>query len=276
MGNGGATGRTKSLFEDYDGFVEKFKPKKTTDDCMTPPEVYEAVLQWVRDEYGIGDRPIVRPFWPGGDFEAYDYPEGCVVVDNPPFSILSRIETFYGAQGIDYFLFAPTLTCFSGSTEKNHIVTAIKLVYENGAKINTSFVTSLGSDYVRSAPSLKEAVEAAQKAANPSKALPKYVYPPEVLTAARCGYYSTHGVDFRVRREDCCRVERLDAQKAAGKTIYGDGMLLSTRAAAEHAAAEHAAAERAAAERESAIEWPLSERERRLVELIDAQAGGAS
>lgn len=24
-------------FEDYDGFVEKFKPKKTTDDCYTPP-----------------------------------------------------------------------------------------------------------------------------------------------------------------------------------------------------------------------------------------------
>ncbi len=29
---------------DYDGFVEKFKPKKTTDDCYTPPEVYDVVL----------------------------------------------------------------------------------------------------------------------------------------------------------------------------------------------------------------------------------------
>ncbi len=29
----------KIKHEDYDAFVEKFKPKKTTDDCYTPPEV---------------------------------------------------------------------------------------------------------------------------------------------------------------------------------------------------------------------------------------------
>lgn len=28
-------------FTDYDGFVEKFKPKKTTDDCYTPPAFHE-------------------------------------------------------------------------------------------------------------------------------------------------------------------------------------------------------------------------------------------
>lgn len=26
----------QQTFLDYDGFVEKFKPKKTTDDCYTP------------------------------------------------------------------------------------------------------------------------------------------------------------------------------------------------------------------------------------------------
>ena len=36
--------RQKGLFDDYDGFVEKFKPKKTTDDCYTPPAVYDYVL----------------------------------------------------------------------------------------------------------------------------------------------------------------------------------------------------------------------------------------
>lgn len=29
--------------ESYDEFVEKFKPKKTTDDCYTPPEIYEVI-----------------------------------------------------------------------------------------------------------------------------------------------------------------------------------------------------------------------------------------
>ncbi len=38
----------------YEEFVEKFKPKKTTDDCYTPPIIYDAVLNWVRENI-IGD-----------------------------------------------------------------------------------------------------------------------------------------------------------------------------------------------------------------------------
>lgn len=33
----------KTQFDDYEGFVNKFKPKKTTDDCYTPDWVYEFV-----------------------------------------------------------------------------------------------------------------------------------------------------------------------------------------------------------------------------------------
>ena len=47
------------LFADnpeYQAFVEKFKPKKTTDDCYTPPLIYETVRDWACEEYGI-DRP---------------------------------------------------------------------------------------------------------------------------------------------------------------------------------------------------------------------------
>ena len=42
--------------QDYDEFIEKFKPKKTTDDCYTPPLVYEAVLGWARAYFDIADR----------------------------------------------------------------------------------------------------------------------------------------------------------------------------------------------------------------------------
>ena len=93
----------------YEEFVEKFKPKKTTDDCYTPPIVYDAVLDWVRKNI-IGDRPVVRPFYPGGDYKNYDYPEGSVVVDNPPFSIFAKICDFYVARSIPFFLFAPGMT----------------------------------------------------------------------------------------------------------------------------------------------------------------------
>lgn len=86
------------IFDDnpeYDKFVEKFKPKKTTDDCYTPPNVYEAVAQWVAREYGLEPSRFVRPFYPGGDYEHHEYPAGCVVVDNPPFSIITPILRFY-------------------------------------------------------------------------------------------------------------------------------------------------------------------------------------
>lgn len=52
--------------EEYEEFVEKFKPKKTTDDCYTPPAVYEAVKSWAVKEYNLNGRKIVRPFYPGG------------------------------------------------------------------------------------------------------------------------------------------------------------------------------------------------------------------
>lgn len=60
--------REQAAFTDYEGFVEKFKPKKTTDDCYTPPALYAAVRDWAVAEYGLQGRPLVRPFWPGGDF----------------------------------------------------------------------------------------------------------------------------------------------------------------------------------------------------------------
>lgn len=39
--------------KDYDNFVKKFKPKKTTDDCFTPPEVFEAVKDWAVEKFSL-------------------------------------------------------------------------------------------------------------------------------------------------------------------------------------------------------------------------------
>ena len=86
-----------TLFEDnaeYNDFVEKFKPKRTTDDCYTPPEVYDAAAEWCAAEYGVDRASFVRPFYPELDYVTFSYPEGCVVVDNPPFSLLSGIVRF--------------------------------------------------------------------------------------------------------------------------------------------------------------------------------------
>lgn len=62
--------------EEYNEFLEKFEPKKTTDDCYTPDIVYDAVADWVSNEYQLKQEDFVRPFFPGGDYQSYQYPLG--------------------------------------------------------------------------------------------------------------------------------------------------------------------------------------------------------
>ncbi len=261
---------------EYDAFVEKFKPKKTTDDCYTPPLVYEAVKDWACETYGIDPDTILRPFYPGGDYEHAEYPPGCVVLDNPPFSILARICKFYLDREIPFFLFAPSLTAFSCRDvvmRMNHIICDASIVYENGAVVRTSFVTSFGGDMVaQTAPELTRRINRAVETIRREtvRELPKYVYPDNVVTAAMLQRYAKYGINFSVRRGECFVTSRLDAQRGAGKTIYGGGLLLSSQKAAERAAAERAAAERAAAERAAAHVWQLSDREREMVLELDS------
>ena len=246
--------------EEYENFVDKFKPKKTTDDCYTPDNVYEAIAGWVAAEYGLDRSSFVRPFWPGGDYEAFDYPEGCVVVDNPPFSILARIRDFYRLRGIRFFLFAPTLTLFAANRDDvTYIPCGTKITYANGANINTSFITNLDTCLVRSAPDLYRIVDKVNDENEKSitKTLPKYTYPAHVLTAAAAYQYSHYGVEYRLEKADCVFIRKLDAMSAKGKDsgIFGGAFLLSERAAAERAAA---------------TVWELSDREKAIV----AKLGG--
>lgn len=253
----------QETFDDYDGFVEKFKPKKTTDDCYTPPAVYDAILGWLRENVNIEGREIVRPFYPGGDFERFEYPERCVVVDNPPFSIITKICRWYMAHKIDFFLFAPHLTLFSNKAEIAHIVTFAPIIYENGANVKTDFVSNLFGDIrVMTAPELRSRIVAACKSDKPQ--LPRYKYSDNVTSAALLGKIAPY-VDFVVRSSECRFISRLDSQ-SGGSGIFGGGVLLSNAKAAEKAVAEKAVAEKAA-ERETIV-WELSDRERRIIDEL--------
>lgn len=250
----------QQVFEDYDGFVEKFKPKKTTDDCYTPPAVYDAILGWLRENADIEGREIVRPFYPGGDFERFEYPDGCVVVDNPPFSIITKICRWYMVHNIDFFLFAPHLTLFSNKLEIAHIVTFAPIIYENGADVKTDFVSNLFGDIrVMTSPDLRRRIVEACKSAKSQ--LSKYRYPDNVTSSALLGKIAPY-VDFVVRADECRFISRLDSQKG-GAGIFGGGVLLSNAKAAEKAAAE----KQRIAERESIV-WELSDRERRIIEEL--------
>ena len=266
-----ATSQKQEKFYDYEGFVEKFKPKLTTDDCYTPPLIMEAVNEWVSKEYGVDRMNFVRPFYPGGDFESEDY-TGKIVVDNPPFSILSRIIGHYQQNGIRFFLFAPYLTClnFLARHDVTVLVCDQEIVYENGARVNTSFVTNLDEECMAaSAPDLTAAIADAEerRLKEGKKTLPKYKYPPEVLTATMLGYMAKYGIAYAVPKGEAAFIRGLADQREHGKTIFGGGLLLSEKAAAEKAAAEKAAAEKAAA-----TPWRLSESERRIVEALGRRA----
>ena len=250
---------------EYAAFIEKFKPKKTTDDCYTPANIYAAVLEWATDKYGLQGRKVMRPFYPGGDYQNEVYEAGCVVIDNPPFSILSQICRWYDARGISYFLFAPSLTLFSTAAgSANYIICGCSITYANGATVATSFVTNLGEDKIAIEPSLISAIKVANdENTRSSVELPKYEYPNEVITASRMAKVAARGVELHIKKKDAAFVRALDAQKAEKKAIYGGGFLLSEKAAAEKAAAEKAAA----------VTYQLSERERAVLAALCEKNG---
>jgi hypothetical protein len=236
---------------------------------MTPDNIYNAVVRWAVEEYGIDPGKIIRPFWPGGNYEEFDYTDDCIVLDNPPFSILSRIVRDYLDNGIKFLLFAPSLTLFN-TRNGCHLVAGADVEYENGAVVATSFITNLDSAEVRSVPKLYRMITEANDQNRGKKVvqLPKYEYPDAVLTAAMVQRYSKYGVSFAVMPEQCHFTRALDSQRPAGKAIFGSGYLLSKKAAAEKAAAEKAAAEaaeKAAVGKAVVKRWPLSDAEKEIV-----------
>ena len=253
----------------YEEFVEKFKPKKTTDDCYTPPVVYDAVAEWVASEYGVNRDNFVRPFYPGGDYENYSYSKDAIVVDNQPFSILSKIVDFYISKNIPFFLFAPNLTLFSCVRDRycTALVVDANIVYDNGAIVKTSFLTNLDSQNlrIRTAPGLyqvvKKATETVQKEVK--KHLPKYTYPNYVVQAARINDYSKYGIEFKVPKSESFFISQLDAQKEKKKAIFGGGFLISERCAAEKERAE-----RERAKREQVEHFELSDREKEIIKEL--------
>ena len=262
-----AISQNKELFNDYEGFVEKFKSKKTTDDCYTPPLVYDAVADWVSETYGLNKDDFCRPFYPGGDYEHYDY-NGRIAVDNPPFSILSQIISFYIERGIRFFLFSPTL---SGLVRYSDVCTAlavgVDITYENGATLPTSFITNLEPENIRmrTPPTLYKAVHEAnaRNRQEQKKQLPKYAYPLSVVSAAAIYPYSKYGIDFVIPRDESIRISALEAQRKNKKNIFGCGLLISDRLKAE----------REKAEREKAERWELSENELNMITALNQQGG---
>ena len=186
-------------------------------------------------------------------------------MDNPPFSILTKICEFYLEKGIPFFLFAPSLTCFSGKniwSKTNHIICDCNIEYDNGAVVKTSFITSYEANIAaQTAPELTQLVNEKVKEIRQKKTkqLPKYEYPENIITAATMQTLAGRGVTFKIYQNECRHIRGLDAQKKDKKSIFGSGLLLS----------EKAAAEKAAAEKKTVRRYELSEREKTIIKEME-------
>lgn len=265
----------QAKLEDYDGFVEKFKPKLTTDDCYTPPQIYEIIKNWAVEKYGLQGRTILRPFKPGGDYEAEEYPEGCVVIDNPPFSILRKIKDFYIANHVDFVLFAPTLTLFSSTDNVvNYVQVNAPIRYHNGAIVNTSLVTNLGDNFIETAPDLRRRiVETQKKSGVKFNTVAKYVYPEHVISSALLDKYVKHVQPFALKRSEAYFVRTLDSQRATKKKgIYGGGYLISSNAVKRLRECLQSPLSEGCTSSEHPTKWELSEREKQIIKDLDEQS----
>ena len=252
-----ASGDLSDDDEEYQAFLEKFEPKKTTDDCYTPPLVYDAVADYVASHYGVSKSNFVRPFVPQGDYERYDYKPTDIVVDNPPFSIFADILKFYKEKNIKFFLFAPNMTLMGCCQGFSCISCGVKVTYENGAVVNTSFVTNMEDCAFRSCPELYQAVKKANDftISQTTKSFHKYIYPKALVTPSVIELFSKYGINFEVSKIESVFVRCLDSQKQHGKAIYGGGFLISDAKKAE---------------REKAEVWTLSERELALIASLSS------
>ena len=211
-------------FNDYEKFISKFKAAKTTDDCYTPQPIYDAVLDYVFDKGNLAeDTEVIRPFRPNGDYTAEEYPEGCVVIDNPPFSIMSKIVRFYIARGIKFFLFAPSLTLFNiaASSQCTKIVCGVSVTYANKAKVGTSFLTNIFGDNAiicdnELYTTIKEIDERLQKES--AKELTKITYPDNVVSAALLQKIAKR-LTFVIPASEIKQIK-----SAGGVSIFGGGI----------------------------------------------------
>ena len=202
----------KKDFTDYDGFVDKFKTLKTTDDCYTPENVFRVILDYVDSKYSLDGKRIIRPFYPDGDYKSIDYTPECVVIDNPPFSIISEIAKFYVSRKIPFFLFAPHMTLFTSDMDCTYLVVGANIIYANGANVKTSFLSNmLGDAKITGDADLYKILKSV--IGKDKVNLPKYEYPPNVLTVSMVSNIVEKGVSINIGKSHAKHCRQLADQK---------------------------------------------------------------
>ena len=250
------------VFNDYESYVAKFNTEgpKTTDDTYTPKDVYEAVLKYVGEIYDMTGKQVLRPFYPGGDYENAEYPENGVVIDNPPFSMFKRICKFYTDNNIPFFLFGPGMTIFCICDICTAVVINRSIIFHNGADVRINFATNLLGDICATTSVRLNDLIGECPSQNIKAGLPSRKYPAEIVSVSDMQSIARGSEDFAIPRAASKMVK-----KVGGVGLFGNHLLISTY---------FAKAKEKAKEKAFDVEVRLTAAEKMLVDRLGNAAYG--
>lgn len=188
------------------------------DECYTSPEVYDTVLNYAIERYHLQGKHIVRPFVPSGNYQQYVYDKNDVVIDNPPFSMTTKITKWYINHDIPFFLFINGQYAVSLSRGLHGKATVIATnancsFYHkpNNKLIKMGFVTNLEPKdiVIRGDVALTNKLNSLVK----KKALNKYQYPKNIIRNSDVLTAINRGVELKLTTNNCLFEDRLDYHK---------------------------------------------------------------
>lgn len=258
-----ASGRSANpiIFNDYESYIKKFEGKKTTDDTYTPRDVFEAVLQYVSEIYDLNGKQILRPFYPGGDYERAEYPADGVVIDNPPFSIFKKVVSFFAARKIPFFLFGPGMTILNVFKYCSVVIVSPAIRFENGANVRCNFATNLfDQKQVTTATRLTQLLKQCESQQN-ANSITLYDYPEQVLSVSDLQTIARGTDDFCLTEKEAVIIESLN-----GRKLFGPHLLIGFKNALRKLDIKKKIEKR---DKKARIVVKLPEAERRRAALLD-------
>lgn len=210
----------------------------TQDECYTPPAVYDAVLDYAVERYNLQGKHVVRPFIPGGDYTKYVYTKNDVVIDNPPFSITTKIVNWYIDHNIPFFLFINGLYGVSLSRGLHGKATVIATnapvsFYHklDNKLIRLGFVTNLEPKniIIRGDATLTNRLNGLVK----KKPFKRYHYPDNFLKNSDILAALQRNVELKLTTNNSLFEDNLDYHKAHHLSVFGGGYLVNDQLYAE-------------------------------------------
>lgn len=249
----------------------------STDECYTPPAVYDTVLDYAVDRYDLQGKHIVRPFIPGGDYQKYAYDENDVVIDNPPFSMTTEITKWYINHGIPFFLFINGIYGVSLSRglhgKATVIVTNANVSFYNKGnekRIKLGFVTNMEPKniIIRGDATLTNRLNGLVK----KKSFKRFNYPDNFLKNNDILAALQRNVELKLTTDNCLFEDNLDYHKAQMHAtsqrmdVFGGGYLVNDKLYAEFKGSlKH--------DLPNTYRVTLSTREQKLIEQLNEKTG---